>query len=179
MNVRAVTLFFWGFLVASAAIAGEEYRSEIKIAIDNDGDEPQIFEWHSDDPDADLSKLGVGESKTLTGDDGREVIVTRTDDGLEFTVDGETVGMPHEDHQLHVRKTKHVKVIRTDDTEGVTIISGAALDDETRAKIEAVLEEAGQGGAVMFLDASEAGDAGRMHGEHEVIIRKEIEKTTN
>ena len=51
-----MTVFFWGFLIAGAAIAGEEYRSEIKIHVESDGDEPQIFEWHSDDPDADFSK---------------------------------------------------------------------------------------------------------------------------
>ena len=69
MNVRAATLFFWGFLIAGAAVASEEYRSEIKIAIDSDGDEPQVFEWHSDDPDADLAKLEVGDSVTIISSD--------------------------------------------------------------------------------------------------------------
>ena len=49
VNVRAATLFFWGFLVTGAAATSEEYRSEIRIAIDGDGDEPQVFEWHSDE----------------------------------------------------------------------------------------------------------------------------------
>ena len=93
MNVRAATLFFWGFLIAGAAVAGEEYRSEIKLAIETGGDDPQVFEWHSDDPDADLSKLEVGE--------------------------------------------------------------------------------------IIFIDGRELSGAKRVHGEHKVIVRKEIEKTTN
>ena len=179
MNIRAATLFFWGFLIAGAAMAGEEYRSEIKIAIDSDGDEPQVFEWHSDDPDADLSKLEVGDSKTITGDDGREVTVTRTEDGLEFNVDGKTIAMPHEGHHGTVRKSKKVKVIKTDDRDGVTIISSDELDADTRARIEAALEDAGKDGNVIFIDGSELSGAEQVHGEHKVIIRKEIEKTTN
>ena len=66
MNIRAATVFFWFFLIASAAVAGGECRSEIKIAVDSVGDEPQVFEWHSDDPDADPSKLEVGEIETTT-----------------------------------------------------------------------------------------------------------------
>ena len=179
MNVRAATLFFWGFLIAGAAVAGEEYRSEIKLAIETDGDEPQIFEWHSDNPDADLSKLEVGESRTIEGDDGRQATVTRTADGLEFNVDGQTIAMPHEDHHSIVKNTKTVKVIKTDDTDGVTIISSDALDADTRARIEAALEEAGKGGEIIFIDGSELSGAEQVHGEHKVIIRKEIEKTTN
>ena len=81
MNVRAVTVFFWGFLVASAALASEEYRSELKIAVETDG---------------------------------------------------------------NARETRKVKVIKTDDSVG-----------------------------------SDLSVAGQLHGEHKVIIRKEVEKTTN
>lgn len=179
MNVRALTVFLWGILIASAAMAGEEFRSEIKIHVESDGEEPQIFEWHSDDPDSDFSRLEVGESKTLKGDDGREVTVTRTADGLEVNVDGKTIAMPHDEHHAVVRKTKHVKVIETDDTDGVTIISSDTLDADTRAKIEAALNEAGKGGKVIFLDGSELSGGEHAHGEHKVIIKKEIETTTN
>ena len=36
MRFKTVTLFFWGFLIASAAIAGEEHRTRIEIAVDDD-----------------------------------------------------------------------------------------------------------------------------------------------
>lgn len=208
MNTRALALFFWGCLVAGAAVAGEGYKSEIKIAVDTDGDEPQVFEWHSDDPDADLSALEVGESRTLQGDDGREVTVTRSADGFEFDVDGKKIemfefagdgdvtvdvevlhdgdGKMHEihksdgHHSIVVDKTRKVKVIKTDDTDGVTIISSDAIDAETRAKIEAILKEAGKDGEVMFLDGSELSGEELVHGEHrKVIIRKEVEKSND
>ena len=175
MNVRTATVFFWGFLIAGAALAGEEYRSEIKIAIETDGDEPQVFEWHSDDPEYDLSKLEICESKTITGDDCREVTVTRTADGLEFNVEGEKIAMPHEGHHVDVRTTKKVKVNKTDDSDGVTIISSDALDADTRARIEAALEDAGKGGKIIFIDGSDRRGAEQAHGEHEVISGTEIE----
>jgi hypothetical protein len=177
MNVRAITVFLWGSLIATAAVAGEDYRAEIRIAIE--GDEPQVFEWHSDDPDADLSTLELGESRTLEGADGGEVTVTRTDGGLEFNVDGRTIEMPHDGHHAAANTSTKVKVIRTDRTDGVTIISSDELDAGTRAKIEAALEEAGKDGEVIFLDGSEPSGAEQVHREHEVIIRKEIKKTTN
>ena len=40
MNLRTTTLFFWAFLVATAAIASEEYRSEVKMAMESEIEEP-------------------------------------------------------------------------------------------------------------------------------------------
>ena len=147
MNVRAMTVFFWGFLVASAAIASEEYRSEIKTAVESD--------------------------------DGRDVTITRTADGLEVNVGGETIAMPRDRHHKAVNMTKKIRVIKTEDTDGVTVISSDEIDAETRAKIEAAFREAGKDGKVIFLDGSGPGDGELVHGRHEVIIKKEIETTTN
>ena len=121
--------------------------------------------------------MAASEFVKLAGGFACEVRVEK--DGLEVNVDGKTIAMPHESHHGVVHKTKKVKVIRTDESDGVTIISSDELDADTRAKIEAVLQEAGKDGKVMFLDGSALGEAAQVHGEHEVIIRKEIEKTTN
>jgi hypothetical protein len=50
MNVRTATVFFWGILVAIAAMASEEDTSGIKIGIE--GESPQVVEWRSNDSDA-------------------------------------------------------------------------------------------------------------------------------
>ena len=70
------------------AYAGEEQDSiKIKVVKSVDGDDSS-FSW-SGDP-GELDELAVGESKTLK--DG--VVVTRTDEGLSFEIDGETVDVP-------------------------------------------------------------------------------------
>ena len=194
MSVRALSVFCWGCLVAAAAVAGEEHETRIKIAVDDDGDEPRVFEWHSNDPDSDLSTLEVGESKTLTGEDGEDVVVTRTENGLEFDINGEKVKVPHDDdhtmHKVHkmdgdravfVKKSKDVKVVKAHANDGVTIIAGDEIDDETRARIEEALKDAGNDGEVVFLDGSELHGDEQTRGHHEkkIIIKREIEETTD
>jgi hypothetical protein len=204
LTLRALTVFLWGCLIAAAAVAGEQHESKIKIAVDGDGGEPKVFEWHSSDPESDLSNLDVGESKTLSGDDGQEVVVTRTEDGLTFDIDGEKLEMmnfsgdgevfvdidvehdgmaKHKIHKIQsddtvvINKSKNVKVIKSDHVDGVTIISSSEINDETRARIKQVLKDAGTDGEVMFVDGSELGDA-HADGEHKVrVIKKKIETT--
>lgn len=179
-------LFVWGCLVATAAVAGETH--EMKIVIETDDGENGQFEWVSSDPEADFSNLAVGESKTIKGDDGKEVTVTRTDDGLEFDIDGKKIEMmdfaddEHMTFDFDFDDSKEVRIVKTEATDGVTIISSSELDDETRAKLEAVLQEAGKDGEVMFLDGSELhGDeqAGGVHGVHVIkkkIVEEKVEK---
>ena len=202
MNLRAFTVFFWGCLIATAAVAGEKHETHFKILTD---DADGVFEWHSTDPNADFSDLEVGESKTITGDDGKEVTVTRTEEGLEFDVDGKKIQLLefideggvtvdidvlhdgekkhivrkiHEDGDVVVEKSKRVKIIKTDDAADVTIISSDAIDKETRARIEAALKDAGKDGEILFIDGSELGSDAQAHGEHDVrIIEKKVEKT--
>ena len=200
MNLRTITVFFWACLIASAAIAGEKHETRIKIVtVDT---ETGTFEWSSSDADGDFSDLEVGDSKTITGDDGKEVTVTRTEKGLTFDIDGRAIEMMdfdgdgeimvdvdvihegggkhmiHKDGDVVIKEMKNVKVIKTDDAADVTIISSDEIDDETRARIEAALREAGKDGEVLFLDGSELHEDAQAHGAHEVrIIKKKIEKT--
>ena len=196
MKLKTATLFFWGFLIASAAIAEEERETQIEIEM-HDGDHG-VFAWSSNDPDADFSDLEVGESKTIKGDDGKEVTVTRTEKGLEFDIEGKKIEMAHfggdgdvvididsmheghGDSKVIIKESRDVRIIKSDGSDGVTIISTSELDDETRAKLESVLEEAGKEGDVMFLDGSELHEDTQAHGEHEVrIIKKKVEKTVD
>ena len=186
VNLRTITVFFWAFLIASAAIAGEKRETHIKIVT---GDtEAGTFEWHNSDADGDFSDLEVGESKTLTGEGGKEVTVTRTEKGLTFDIDGKTVEMMdvggdgehmiHKDGNVVIKEMKNVRVIKTDDAADVTIISSDEIDQETRARIEAALREAGKDGEVLFLDGSDLHEDAQAHGEHDVrIIKKKVEKT--
>jgi hypothetical protein len=100
-------VFFWACLIGTAAVAGEQQRTEIKIA-------------------------------SLHGEHDFE--------------------MPHEalaDEDSVVHKQTQLRVIKTGNSDGITIISGDEIDDDTRAKLEKVLKEAGKDGEILFLDGSE------------------------
>ena len=84
-----------------------------------------------------------------------------------------------EDEDIVVEKHKQVRVIKTKDSHGVTIISGDELDDDTRAKLEKVLEEAGKDGEILFLDGSELGGDEQVHAKHEVRVIKKKTDVTN
>ena len=196
MSLRPLAVFIWGSLIATAAMAGEEHRTHVKIAIDGDNTEHRVIEFDSQDSDVNLHDLKVGETRTLTDKSGQKVVVTRTEDGLVFDVEGEKIELSHmigdfdgeqeievihdghETQDLIVKKHKKMHVIKTQKSSGVTIISGDEIDDATRARIETVLKEAGKDGDVQFIDGSELSEEAQAHGKHEVrIIRKEIDVT--
>ncbi len=171
MNLRTFTVFLWGCLIATAAVAGPQHRMKIEVAVDGDDKDHKVFEWHGDGTEVD--DLEIGESKTITDDDGNEVTLTRTEDGLDIEVEGERISVLQsaDDSQTEdviVRKHKTVKVIKADHEGSVTIISSEAIDDETRARLEEVLKEAGKDGDVVFIDGSE------LHGHEQAGTRREV-----
>ena len=200
MNFRALVVFFWVCLIGTAAVAGEERKTRIEIAVADDASGEQTFVFDSQEAGFDLHSLAIGESRTLTGKSGNMVDVRRTADGFEFDVNGKTIkvdGMPdvdgmHGEHEIeihvdhadsNVTKTgdiKRVEIFKTGDAQGVTVISGQEIDAATRERIQEVLKSAGQDGDVLFIDGSKFdGEGGaEMHGRHEVrIIKKEVDVT--
>ncbi len=183
MTLRTIVVFFWACLIGTAAVAGEEHRTEIKIVVDGEGAEHRMFHFDSQDSDVDLHALAVGESEVITDSGGNEVTVTRTDDGFAFDVGGETIDIAsvHGEHKAeHIEIEKHheVRMIKTDASNGITIISSDEIDDATRAELEKVLQEAGKDREVLFIDGSELSGDELAHGTREVrIIKKELDAT--
>jgi hypothetical protein len=183
VKVRTVTVFFWVFLIAAAAVASEGRETRIEIAVASEGDDAEIFEWHSADSGIDLSHLEVGQSETITNEDGRDVTVTRTEDGFDIAIDGENIDVMkiHGDGEhgdVMIKKTKNIKIIKAGEDAGVTIISSDTIDEKTRQRLTEVLNEAGKDGEILFLDGSELSGAETAHGRHEVhVIKKEIDAT--
>lgn len=183
MTLRTLFVFFWACLIGTAAIAGEEHRTEIKIAVDGEETGHRVFQFDSQESDVDLHALAVGESEVIVDSDGNEVTVLRTESGFEFDVEGEKIEIDamhgeHEDKEFIIERHKQVRVFKTNEAHGVTIISGDEIDDDTRAKLEKVLKEAGKDGEILFLDGSELTGDEQAHGKHEVrIIKKKIDVT--
>ena len=176
---RIIILAALAAVMASAGAHSQEQEETIalKVIVSADGDEPKSVHWVSDD--VDLDDLAVGESRTITGEDGKDVVVTRMDDGMQFDINGETVVVPgmHGDHLAfvgaNVDQDIDVKVMGghgedVDVTitgagahataahrpEGVTIISSEPLDDSVRESIRSVLISAGLDEEVRFIDGS-------------------------
>lgn len=167
-------------LTLGTAVAQEtEQQVELKVKVIKEGGEAHDVHWVSGGMDFELDDLAVGETRTMTGDDGQTVTVTRTDTGMEFVVDGETVVVPNigesgqfmtmidgdvdvEVHALHGdAENVDVEVVgvgthatRAFSPEGVTIISGEPLDASVRESIRSVLISAGHDDEVTFIDGS-------------------------
>ena len=177
---RIIILAALAAVMASAGAHAQEEEQTIalKVMVSADGDAPKSVHWVSDD--VDLDDLAVGESRTVTGEDGTDVVVTRMDAGMQFDINGETVVVPdmHGDHMAfvgtNVDQDIDVKVMGghgedVDVTitgagthatpvhrpEGVTIISNEPLDDSVRESIRSVLISAGLDEEVRFIDGSE------------------------
>lgn len=158
-----------------AAHAQEEAQQvELKVIVAGDGGDAKEFRWVGDD--AGLHDLAIGESRTITAEDGSQVVVTRTDDGMQFDIGDETVVLPepppphmafHGAHGMSsiaiidgdgedVAVTSGgVHVARAHHPDGVTIISAEKLDDSVKESIRSVLISAGVDDEVTFIDGSE------------------------
>ena len=198
MTVKSLVVSFFAFMLGAAALAGEEYRTQIEVAIDDDQSGEQHFRFDSQDAGFNLHDMQVGESRTITSDSGQTAFVLRTEDGFEFEVDGKKINMGdfgdvhgiamgHGDHtadtlvnfdeNVHMaRKIRIVKIEGDDADNGVTVITGNSLDETTQQQIRDVLSSSGHTGEVTFIDANSAhGDHASMERVH--IIKQEVDVT--
>ena len=84
----------------------------------------------------------------------------------------------HESEDVTIEKHKRVKVIKSHNSDGVTIISCDEIDEETRVRLEEVLKDAGTDGTIMFIDGSELSGDEQAQRKREVrVIKKEVDVT--
>lgn len=138
MNIRAIGTIFWGCLVASATLAGEEHRTRVEIQIDDEAAGSQSFTFDSQDAGFDLDSFVVGETRSVTDVSGNTADIRRTEEGFEIDVNGKTIDLMglheldglHDKHDIEMRKDgadsntvvvkdiKKVKVIKLQDGDG-------------------------------------------------------------
>ena len=171
-------------LVHGTALAQQaERHAAVKIVIDTEQDgESSSFEWTSDDMQFDLHDRAVGETRSFTDDAGRNVTVTRSEDGMSFAVDGKTIDMPmmgpHGRHMafagdgevdVDVEVFGGPHAMHAAPMKGVTIISDTPLDSSVRESIKSVLQSAGHDAEITFIDGSGEG------GKEVRVIKRKIE----
>ena len=162
--------------VGVATAQDAEKTIEMKVVVDREDASGNSFHWVSSDSEVDLHGMTVGESRTLQGDDGQPVLVTRLEQGLEFDIGGEKVLVPDLDEaamvaaievdaldgdfidvqsgDIAVDVVSDVHVVHGEGPAGVTIISDEALDDSVKESIRSVLISAGRDDDVVFIDSA-------------------------
>lgn len=186
MNMSKFVILIWAFLLATAAVAGDEQRTKIAIAVEGDAAGEQSFHFDSEDAGFDLSSLAIGESRVWADESGNVANIMRTTDGYEVDVAGEKIilgdltgdEMVDIDTAVEVEGVRKVKMIRKGGGDDVTIISAEPFDEATRQRVREALQASGQNSEVIFIDGSEFSTHGESHarGHHEVrIIRKELD----
>ena len=186
MNFKNIAALIAVCLFATTAIAGEKIHHKVEVVVigaDNDGETRIVLD--SDDLGFDLHDMQVGENQSIVDKDGRAILVTRTEEGFTFDVDGKTIKMPlfegHGDqsvwfgdgdlmadidvHVMHDRMSANSMHM-----EGVIIFSGKEIDTATQDEIRSVLKSAGH------TEVSFAG--GDDNAQHHVrVIKKVVEVT--
>jgi hypothetical protein len=174
----------------ATALADDEEKQEMRIVVETTStDGGADFTWVSDDPGFDMENMQVGETQSIVDEAGRSVLITREVDGFRFDVDGETIVLPDmgthtagfamidgadvtSNVEVEIIGGQHAMATAIGAPNGVTIITGEALDDGTKESIKALLQSVGRGDDVTFIDGS-----GGAHDGHMTIVRKAVEIT--
>ncbi len=174
---------------AAASIAAEEIKTKMHIEVIDDSTDGAIrIKLDSDDMGFNLHDMQVGENRSIVDESGKSILVTRTENGFAFNVDGETIEMPafggihrgavwvgnDHDQDVNIHVMKDMNFIKAESMDGIMIMSGKPIDEATQQAIKSLLESAGHGSEVNFINHEQhSGD-----GEHHVkVIQKRVKKT--
>ncbi|MBT8087963.1 MAG: hypothetical protein KJO46_07995 [Gammaproteobacteria bacterium] len=188
MTSSKYAVLIWAVLLATAAVAGDEQRTKIAIAVEGDAAGEQTFHFDSEEAGFDLQSLAIGESRVWTDDSGNVANIMRTTDGYEIDVAGRMIAlgnlngddMSDIETDVEIEGVRKIKMIKKGGADDITIISGEPIDESTRQRIRDALQASGNDSEVVFLDGSKMGAAGEghPHGHREIhIIRKEVDVT--
>ena len=119
MKAKQIATIVATILFATAAYSGEKNHEKIEIKVIADGEESGThFVLDSDDLDFDLHEMQVGENRSIVDKEGQSVLVTRTEGGFTFNVDGKTIDIlapeSHGDRQVWVSKGDHMESVDVD-----------------------------------------------------------------
>jgi len=183
MKTRSMIVALAALCLATVATAGEEMQSRIAIAvIDGESGEDIRIELDSNDLGFSLHGLQEGENRSIVDESGRSILITREADGFRFDVDGQTVRMPAfagKHHGAAGADIVDVNVMHSAGKasvhamDGVMVMSGKPIDNGTQQAIRTLLESAGHGSEVRFVDRQK-----HHGGMHRIkVIEKKVDVT--
>jgi hypothetical protein len=186
MNLKEAAVLIAVGLFATAAYSGEQMHHKVEVVVvgaEIDGETRIVLD--SDELGFDLHDMQVGENQSIVDKDGRAILITRTEEGFTFEVDGKTIELPafddldgghvwfgDGDHSanIDVRVMHDGMSMNSVDMEGVMIFSGKEIDEATQQLIRTALESAGHN-EVSFAGGDE-------HGQHHVRVIKKVVKVS-
>ena len=186
MKLRNISLVLISLGLASFTLAGEDMTTRMAVALaDGDSHGMVRLELDSDELGFNLHDMQEGENRSIVDKSGRNILVTREADGYRFDIDGKTIKMPLLDGKHHgamwlgnedfagidMHVMRNSRIANAHSMNGVMIVSEKPIDDATQQAIKSMLESAGHGSEVRFIDANAA------HGGPHMIkvIEKKVE----
>ena len=177
VSVAAIGLF-------GVAIAQDQTRVQIEVISDDTDHEVVRIELDSDNMGFNLHDMQEGENRSIVDKDGRTILVTRNADGYSFDVDGKTIDMPlmasghhgvviadaEHGENVDVRVMRHGNIAMPVHMDGTMIMTGKPVDEATQQAIRSLLESAGHGSEVRFIDREGIHEAHQVHA-----IEKRVE----
>jgi len=185
MKLMKIVTMIAALGLAGLATGEEQVRTKIAIAVADDSSEDVRIEFDSEDQGFNLHDMQEGENRSIVDKSGKTILVTRQADGFSFDVDGKTVDVPlfegaHDksvwiadgaEHDIDVHVMGDAKFISSDEMGGVMVMSGKPIDEATQQAIKSLLESAGHGSDVNFINHEQHNG-----GEHHVkVVRKVVE----
>ncbi len=189
-----LALFFAVLVTVTCSFAGEAHEKKmIKLELNGDSEPTEL----------DITELEVGESRQYFDEEGRKVLVTRLEEGLEIDVDGETIEVRspghigiHEEHEIHEghegQRRVIIKKLGGGDGEDVDVnveVLEGGSGEHSRLVVKSIgsaadrliesgaLDELDEETRQRILDALGVGDADGGEGAAEVvIIEKKVKK---
>ncbi len=175
MNRISAVFGIASIAVAMAAYAGDQHTKTMTL-VTSDAPEVTKLRISSDDLGFDIHDMQVGESRSIVSDNGETILVTRTDDGFTFDIDGRRIDLPNtltlhdgghgsvvvsgqDGADVAVHVGKYASGVSHGKPAGVTIISGKAVDAATQEAIRSLLLSAGHEGDVRFIEPGAATEA--------------------
>ena len=186
MKLRNISLVLISLGLASFALAGEDMTTRMAVAMaDGDSHGMVRLELDSDELGFNLHDMQEGENRSIVDKSGRNILVTREADGFKFDIDGKTIKMPLFDGKHHgamwlgdenlsgfdVHAMRGSSISNAHSMNGVMIVSEKPIDEATQLAIKSMLESAGHGSEVRFIDANAT-----YGGPHMIkVIEKKVE----
>ncbi len=186
MKLWNISLVLVSLGLAFVALAGEEMKTRMAVAmVDGDSHGMVRLELDSDELGFNLHDMQEGENRSIVDKSGRNILVTREADGFRIDIDGKTIKMPLFDGKHHgpmwlgdedfsdidVHVMRNRSIASAHGMNGVMIVSEKPIDEATQLAIKSMLESAGHGSEVRFIDANGT------HGSPHMIkvIEKKVE----
>ncbi len=191
MNRIMLLILAAGLLAAGPAWAGDSNAmSESAVVIaedDGTGGEPVLIELSGEELGFDLQEMQLGETRSVVDRSGRSILITRTEKGFDFEVDGRTVSMPAFEHyaerievvdmsqgEFDVGVMSGAATFTAAGPAGITVITPEPLDGSTQASIRSVLQAAGRSEDVTFIDQSSMPQMHSAEAHAIKVIEKEV-----